>query len=482
MAILATGVARVPAAGDAGGRPTRGRLEAFLGLFTEVHDGEGLTALLLMFNVFLLLSGYYLLKTIREPLVLAAKGGGAEVKSYASAAIAALLLVLVPAYGAIASRLSRVKLVNGVTAFFIACLVGFMVWAQAVGVAGSAPAGGDDAASTGQLALGITFFVWVGIFNLMVVAQFWGFANDLYTVEEGKRLFAIVAFGGALGAIVGAFVADPLTRALGIPPLMAIAAGLLGVCMALTNVIHVREKRRMVGRRTRTPEGNAEEPDGAIVGRSGFSLVFTDRYLLLIALLLLVLNLVNTTGEYILGETLTHLAKDRVAQGQMAQADVGKWIAGFYSGYFTWVNVISAVVQALVVSRVVKLAGVRGALLVLPVVAFGAYAMLVFAPALGLIRGAKIAENSLDYSLNNTARQALFLPTGRDAKYKAKQAIDTFFVRSGDLLSAALVFVGTTWLALAPRHFAMVNVALVLVWLAIAAAAGRTFQERSGER
>src|SRR6185295_4374818 len=101
-------------------------------------DGEGITAVLLMLNVFLLLSGYYLLKTIREPLVLAAKGGGAEVKSYASAAIAALLLVLVPAYGAIASRLSRVKLVNGVTAFFIACLVGFMVWAQAVGVAGSA--------------------------------------------------------------------------------------------------------------------------------------------------------------------------------------------------------------------------------------------------------------------------------------------------------------------------------------------------------
>ena len=69
------------------------------------------------------------------------------------------------------------------------------------------------------------------------------------------------------------------------------------------------------------------------------------------------------------------------------------------------------------------------------------------------LRGAKIAENSLDYSLSNTARQSLFLPTSREAKYKAKQAIDTFFVRFGDVASAGLVFAGTTWLAFSPRHF-----------------------------
>src|SRR5882672_8396926 len=145
--------------------PSRRPLDALLGWVAEVHAGEGVTALLLMLNVFLLLSAYYLLKTVREPLVLAAPGGGAAIKSYASAAIALLLLGLVPAYGA--------------------------------------------------LAVGVAFFVWVGIFNLMVVAQFWAFANDVYTVEQGKRLFAIVAFGASLGAIAGAFVAEPLTRRLG---------------------------------------------------------------------------------------------------------------------------------------------------------------------------------------------------------------------------------------------------------------------------
>ena len=187
----------------------RGPLDRALNLFSDVRPGEGSTALFLLLNVFLLLASYYLIKTIREPLVLAAAGGGAEIKSYASAAIAGLLIILVPVYSAIASRVSRVRLINGVTLFFIACLVGFFLWARAVGVPGMMP--GKDAATAsaaaavggGQLALGVSFFIWVGIFNLMIVAQFWAFANDVYTVEQGKRLFAIVAFGASLGAIAG---------------------------------------------------------------------------------------------------------------------------------------------------------------------------------------------------------------------------------------------------------------------------------------
>ena len=196
------------------GRP-KGPLDRFLGIFTDVRGGEGLTALLLFGHVFMLLFSYYLLKTIREPLVLAAQGGGAEVKSYASAAIAVLLLLLVPIYGAIASRVSRVKLINGVTLFFIACLVAFFLWARVVGVPGTPPPEGADAAKTalvpggGQLALGVAFFIWVGIFNLMIIAQFWAFANDVYTVEQGKRLFALVALGASLGAIAGAAAAAP---------------------------------------------------------------------------------------------------------------------------------------------------------------------------------------------------------------------------------------------------------------------------------
>src|SRR5205809_557949 len=105
-------------------RQRQGLLDRFLGIFAEVHAGEGGTALLLMLNIFLLLAAYYLLKTIREPLILSVPGG-AEVKSYSAAATAGLLMVIVPIYSAVASRVSRVTLINGVTLFFIACLLAF---------------------------------------------------------------------------------------------------------------------------------------------------------------------------------------------------------------------------------------------------------------------------------------------------------------------------------------------------------------------
>jgi AAA family ATP:ADP antiporter len=126
---------------------------------------------------------------------------------------------------------------------------------------------------------------------------------------------------------------------------------------------------------------------------------------------------------------------------------------------------------------VLKYFGVRIALLVLPVVAMIGYTTMAFVPLLGFIRGTKLAENSLDYSLQNTTRNALYLPTSRDAKYKAKQANDTFFVRFGDVVSAGVVFAGTTWLGFAARQFALVNVGLIVLWLILAVAIGRRYHK-----
>ncbi len=437
----------------------KGPLDRVLGLFAEVRGGEAVTALLLMLNIFLLLASYYLLKTIREPLILAAPGGGAEVKSYAAAAIAGLLLILVPTYSALASRVSRVRLINFVTLFFIACLVAFFLLSGA------------------GVAVGVPFFIWVGIFNLMVIAQLWAFANDVYTVEQGKRLFAIVGFGASLGAIAGSFVTGQLVKAYGPYPFMLGAAVLLAVCMVLTNWVGAREARqRKQDERSESKPAKADaKPDEGVRGRSGFALVFSDRYLLLIGILMLLVNLVNTTGEYILGKTVVSLYT--AAHGAAATGGLGekKVIGEFYGNYFTIVNILAAVIQAFLVSRVIKWFGVRVALLVLPAVALIGYGAMAFVPLLAFIRGVKLAENSLDYSLQNTTRNALYLPTSREAKYKAKQANDTFFVRFGDVISAGIVFAGTTWLGFAAPQFAMVNAGLVLIWLAVAVAIGRRF-------
>jgi AAA family ATP:ADP antiporter len=110
----------------------------------------------------------------------------------------------------------------------------------------------------------------------------------------------------------------------------------------------------------------------------------------------------------------------------------------------------------------------RIALIILPVIAIGGNLILAFYPILGIVRWTKTAENATDYSLNNTVRHALFLPTSREEKYKAKQAIDSFFHRSGDVLSALVVFIGVEWLAFETKSFALFNVVLVAFWLVLA--------------
>ena len=165
-------------------------IDRVLRLFSDVRGGEGFTALLLMSNLFLLLTAYLIIKVVREALILGE--GGAVVKSYAAAGQALLLLGVVPIYSVVASRVRRIQLINGVTSFCILVFFLFYLFGRL------------------GFALGVPFFLWVGIFNLFVVAQFWSFANDLYSEEQGKRLFPIIAFGGGLGAILGPKLASML--------------------------------------------------------------------------------------------------------------------------------------------------------------------------------------------------------------------------------------------------------------------------------
>jgi AAA family ATP:ADP antiporter len=116
---------------------------------------------------------------------------------------------------------------------------------------------------------------------------------------------------------------------------------------------------------------------------------------------------------------------------------------------------------------------------VLPLIALTGYAILAFAPILALVRTVKIAENATDYSLQNTVRNVLFLPTSRDQKYKAKQVIDSFFWRAGDVLSAVLVYVGVTLLGFGVTGFARVNLVLAGVWVLLALAIGREYVRKS---
>jgi len=429
------------------------RLDRLVQLLAPVRPGEGVTAVLLAINVFVLLTCYYTLKVVREPLILL--GGGAELKAYASAGQTLLLLAVVPAFGAIASRVRRIQLLTIVNAFFVICLLGFYLLAQA-----HAP-------------IGLAFYLWLGIFSVLVISNFWSFANDLYTQDQGKRLFSIIGLGGSAGAILGALLPQPLHNLVGTYPLMLVAAGGLVLSTAIYRIVDRRERiDRDPGGLVALMKAEAVQP----VGREGgFSLVLRDRYLRLVAIMVLLATVINTTGEYVVGKMVTDASK--------LAADPGAYIESFYSGYYAVVNIASAVIQGLVVSRVLGKLGVRKALFIMPIVVLGGWLAFAVFATIATIRITKTTENSVDYSLHNTIRQALYLPTSREGKYKAKAAIDTFFFRMGDVIAGlGVVYLIVRVLGLGVETLAVMNLGLAVVWLWLAARTGRLHDARAKER
>ena len=413
-------------------------LDRSLRMFGDVRAGEGRLIMLMFLNVYFLLMAYYILKTVREPLILAS--GGAELKSYAAAFQAVVLIAYVPFYGWLATRLPRRKLL-------VYVVLGFAIFIELFA----------GALTLNVPYIGFVFFVFLGIFSVSMIAQFWSYANEIYQREAGERLFPLIAVGSTAGGPIGAAVAGWLyTTGVGSATMMHVASFLLLFHLGLYYLI-------IQGGASGTSQAEKAEP---LSNNGGFSLVFKSHYLLLIAGLLVLLNIVNTTGEYILSRGVLEYAAEMKAE--QASFNTEAFIGSFYGTFFFWVNIATIIIQALVVSRLVKFFGMAGVLFALPIVALGTYSLPLIGGGLMLFLSCKLAENSTDYSVMNTAKQMLWLPTSPDEKYKAKQAVDTFFVRMGDVIAAGLVFAGTHWLGLDLLGFSGVNVLLVLAWMVLA--------------
>jgi len=401
-------------------------------------------------QIFLLLTAYYLLKTVREPLILlwGVWGlGGQELKVYATSAQALLLLAVLPLYGKLASRVPRLVLIRVTLIGFIASLAVFI----ALGVA--------------RVPIAAPFYMWLGIVSLLGVAQFWSLAVDLYSREAGERLFGVIAIGGSAGAIVGAQLAQRLIGLVGVYGLMAMAAALYALALVVATLID--------GRPFGT--GAARTRPAAPRTRGALALVARDRYLLLIGALLIVVNLVNTQGEYILADAVkTHAAAFPAAARQ-------EIIGRFYGGFYGAVNALALLVQAFLVARLLKRSGTRWALFLLPVVALFGYGAIALVPSLVVVTIAKLSENSFDYSIESTVEQTLFLPTAPEVKYTGKATVDTICVRLGDMAAGGLVLVALHVFSLSRRGFAIGNLMLVGVWLAIAVAIARRHRSLAGD-
>jgi AAA family ATP:ADP antiporter len=442
----------------------------FLRIFADIRHGEAPKALLLALNIFLLLLAYYILKPLRESLLLVDQKAP-QVKSYLSGAQAVLFVFVIKGFSRLASKVPRHVLITWTTSFFISNLVIFY-FLHAGGMA--------------IKPMGILFFIWVGIFNYFVIAQFWGFANDLYSDEAGKRTFPLVALGATLGGLIATlpfmkrlrdFLGDGWEF-----KLMLLAGIILFLCIALARYIHHRDVRKTRADREKGLAGAAEKAkvqEQPLKAGGGFRLIFKSRYLLLIALMIGLYNFVNATGEFIISSVTVNKSIDHPAgQAQSAEAlpaasqslprqTESKAIHNAFMDYQFLTNLIALIIQLFLVSRIFKWVGVGGALLFLPLLALGGYALISFGAVFLLVRWVKALENGTDYSLQNTTKAALFLVTQREEKYKAKAAIDTFFVRGGDTVSALAVLVGTQLLGLKIERYALLNVVVVAVLIVV---------------
>ncbi len=420
--------------------------ERLLSLFTRVRGGEGRAIAWLCLNATVIMLAYYLLKPVREALILTE--GGAALRTYATGAQALLLIAILPFYSMLFRMKEKSLLIQRVYLLLAIGLVMFFLLRHL------------------GILVGFPFYVYAGIVGVMATSQFWAFATDLLNVNAGQRLFGIIAIGISVGGLLGAQLAKLLFPMLGPGGLMLLSATLFVASLPLSRLA---KNSIPPDARAKAPEPG---PESARFPLGGLGMVFRDRYLVTLAVLVLLLNWIATTGEYVMSDYVVNLSLALPEDQRQAM------IAAFMGDLFAWITILSTGFQLLLVSRIIIIFGVKIAVAIPPFVFAAAFLGMTLLPVLWVMKWGVIAIKSLDYSLLNTCRNALLLPTSRAAKYEAKTAIDTFFFRCGDLAAAGTVYLGANILGWGHVEFLIFDTVGALLMLVIAIIAGRAYARK----
>jgi len=312
--------------------------------------------------------------------------------------------------------------------------------------------------------------LWVGMFGVFVVAQFWAFAADLYDSKQGARLIPLVAVGATAGAVFGSWLTQVLVDS---EPVVKQSLLLVAMLPLLASIGLTRLADRLGPAGLGTSITTRQDPTPPAQRSQGaLGLILSNRYLLTVAVITLLMNWVNTNGENVLyrvvQESLTDAAAASGITEQAAQDQFRKdGTTAFYGNFFFWVNAVALFLQAFVASRLLKFGGFSAVLMLMPAIALLGYAAMAVVPLLAMVKVMKIAENATDYSINNTARHLVWLPVSSETKFKGKPTVDTLFARIGDLLAALTVLVGVQLLMLPTQGFLVFTLVLVIAWLAV---------------
>ena len=430
--------------------PKLSLLERLLSLVTPVHAGEGRHLLVIMLYAFVLLLIWYLLRSVREAVILTESG--AVIRSYATAITAGAFIFLIPVYSAVVKRFEKTRFLQLTSIFFSANLVVFFVVALL------------------DIRFGVAFIIWNGIFGVTMIAQFWAFAAAIYTVSAGQRLFVAIVLGASVGALVGAVIARELFPVLNPEGMIFLAGALLAATYFVLPII-VRTVPENI--QNLQDEPTTVRPTSRFIP-GGFDVVFSSRYLTMIALFVVGLNIVTFTFDFILASMVTEQAAAIASSSGYTKET---WIGSFYGDLYFWINIIGLLGQMFLVSRIFRTIGLMGALLLTPLVAVILFGLLVFIPVFTLIRLAYIIQASMNYSLRQTTHQSLFLPTDRAATFEGKTTIDTFFWRFGDLLGGGVIFLGTNIFDFSTHDFIILNSVLAIAWFVITLLVFRPYRQ-----
>ena len=358
---------------------------------------------------FCVLASYYLVRPLRDALGLE---GGAGQLQWLFTATFVVMLLMVPVFGTLASRLPATRFVPLIYRLIAVSMLLF---------------GLLIANHIAPVAVGRVFFVWISIYNLFIVSIFWSVLVDRFSSEQGRRLFGFIAAGGTLGTFIGPLLAASMVGRLG-PVALTVAAALL-------LEVAVRCYRALLSR-TRSQSGSLVLDERRMGGSilAGVTLILRSPYLLgLVAFMLL-----HTSAA-----TLLYFEQGRIVAG--SYADVGSRTQ-FFAVVDLLVSALTLICQLLLTAPLIRLIGVGGALAALPVAAMAAFAAMALAPVPTTVALAQGLRRAVEFAIVRPAREVLWTVVSREEKYKAKNVIETLVYRGGDAasgwLSAGLAAMG----------------------------------------
>jgi AAA family ATP:ADP antiporter len=420
-------------------------LQRWVSRVAALRPGE-IGALLWSFAYFFcLLAGYYVLRPLRDEMGVA---GGVRNLQWLFTATFVTLLAVVPVYGAVVARLPRRRFVPIVYQFFVANIAVFWLLLTL---------------DFERTIVARVFFVWTSVFTLFAVSVFWSFMADLFSAEQGKRLFGFIAAGGTAGALAGPALTVWLSVPLGPANLLIVAALLLEAAIFCARRLEAAAAR--LGCETAVPAGPAGLGGGWL---SGIAMTLRSPYLAGIAMWVMLLSIAGTFLYFQQANIVAAASDDPAVRTRLfAAIDLA-------------VGALTLVVQCFATGRLMKRFGVGAAAAFLPLVFAAGFLALALSPALAVVIAFQALQRTANFAISNPAREVLFTVLAREEKYKAKQVIDMVVFRGSDALGGWL-FAALRALGMELRSISLAAIPLAAAWLALALALGRA-QERRAER